>query len=85
MGKLPLKNWCRVVLKDEEILATALMQYAVNWRGFATYLRTPGATDPNGDPPTDLMMDEAQDMADRAELLAARAIEKAESPIILLQ
>ena len=80
-----MRNWCLVVLKDEEILYTALDQYAANWRGFASYLRTPGAKTPDGEPPTEIMMDEAQDMADRAEILAARAKEKVDSPIIILQ
>jgi hypothetical protein len=72
-------------MTDPEILATALAQYAANWRGFAQYIRQPDATAPDGNAPTDVMMDEAEEMADQCEVLAERAKEKVESPIILLQ
>jgi hypothetical protein len=73
------------MMNDPEILAEALDQYAAHWREFAQYIRQPDATSPDGNRPTDVMMDEADEMADQCEKLAARAKEKVDSPIILLQ
>jgi hypothetical protein len=73
------------MMSDVEILAEALAQYAANWREFATYIRKPDAQTPDGTAPTDIMMNDADEMADQCEVLAARAREKVESPIILLQ
>jgi hypothetical protein len=73
------------MMTDPQILATALAQYAANWRGFADYIRKPDAKAPDGNAPTDVMMNEAEEMADQCEKLAERAQEKVDSPIIRLQ
>ena len=73
------------MLKDEEILFEALEQYAAGWRNFFVHISHPDTTDPDGNSPTQVQIDEAEDMADQCEVLAERAKEKMDSPIIILQ
>ncbi len=74
-----------MMLKDEEILFEALEMYASGWRLFYEHISKPGIKDPEGNEPTQIQIDEAEDMADQCEALAARAKEKMDSPIIVLQ
>ena len=73
------------MLKDEEILFEALSQYAGYWRHLSGLISHPNAKDPDGNSPTQVQIDEAEDMADQCEVLAERAKEKMDSPIIILQ
>ncbi len=72
------------MLTEPEIFYDALSRYAKMRRDFATAMHDPNFRMPTGKKPSSAEKREEQNMAERCEMLAERAREKMESPIILV-
>ena len=72
------------MLKDEQILFDALARYARDRAKFADIVQLEIYRTPEGNKPTQDQINDARDMAYRVQMLADRAEEKMDSPIIVL-
>jgi len=73
------------MLKDEQILYDALQRYALVRRQFAEAITSPDARKPDGKKFSQEDIADEIAMADQCDRLTARAKEKMDSPIVLLQ